>query len=215
MQEYHWTTIRPLLRQPLGPPIPPSTHRCCSRHRRSPAGSGRSPWCAHTWLHSGTRTAACSWARTSPRGTLHKQKQSHPCLAGREQSTGVTRNAPQGDVLGMAAAPVQRGAKLNQQSTSEQPRGSRVQPHRDPTKHGAGRSGLTQLAGWPVVARGADAGTGDRVAILGGSRALAALAAALPKGAGWAGCERGQQGNTGTVSAPPAPRGLGFPFFYF
>lgn len=91
---------------------------------------------------------------------------------------------------GTAAAPVQQGTKLTQESTSEQPWGSRGQPHRYPTKHGAGRSGLTQLAGRPVVARGADAGAGDGVAVLGGSRALAALAAALPEGAGRAGCER-------------------------
>lgn len=64
------------------------------------------------------------------------------------------------------------------------------------------RAGLTQLAGGPVEAGGADTGPGDRVTFLGGSGAVADLSTALPEGPWQTGCEEtGHQGGSGAI--PP------------
>lgn len=75
---------------------------------------------------------------------------------------------------------------------------------------------LTQLAGGPVAAGGADAGTGDRVALLGGSGTLADLSAALaegPRQAGWR--ERGHPGGSGLLGRSYPTPVQGFPPFLF
>ena len=78
--------------------------------------------------------------------------------------------------------------------------------------------GLTQLAGGTVEARGADAGPGDGVALLGGSGTLADLGTALSEGPWQAGCrERGHQGDSDSPSRSyPTPlHKTFFPPFYF
>lgn len=62
------------------------------------------------------------------------------------------------------------------------------------------RAGLTQLAGGPVEAGGADTGPGDRVTFLGGSGAVADLSTAPPEGPWQTGCEKtGHQGGSGAI----------------